>query len=100
MTPTIAECVRFTLIPGADPAAFAVAAAAVNTWVAQQPGFINRTLSQGEDGQWLDHVTWADMASAAAAADKMMGEPTLAPFMALIDPASIDMRHATIRSHG
>jgi hypothetical protein len=99
MTPTTAETVRFTLIPGADPGAFAVAAEAVNTWVAQQPGFINRTLSQDEDGHWLDHVTWADMASARTAAAKVMEEPTLAPFMALIDPASIDMRHATIRSH-
>jgi hypothetical protein len=98
MPPTVAEIVRFALIPGADPTEFVAAAQAVNSWLQTRPGWQARCLSQGADGTWCDHVLWADMASAEQTAAAMMSEPALGPFMALIDPASIQMEHHMIRA--
>ena len=87
------EMVTFKLSDGADPEAFAAAAPEITAWAAKQPGFQYRTLvNRGEEG-WTDMVWWASEAEARAAAEKMMGEMGGAPFMAMIDPASVTMAH-------
>ena len=92
----VAEIVTFTLQPGTDPDSFARAAAGLDGWLAATPGFLGRCLSCGPDGTWTDHVLWADMAAAMAAADAMPARPEAAAFMADIDPDSVAMRHATV----
>lgn len=87
------EVVTFRLVPGAEEAAFLDAARATEGPLREQPGFLRRRLVQGGDGQWTDWVEWRDAASAHAAAEAMMGNPAFGPFMALIDGASIVMRH-------
>ena len=87
------EVVTFRLLPGADEAAFLVAARATEGPLRQQPGFLRRRLVQGADEQWTDWVEWRDAASAQRAAEVMMADPAFGPFMALIDGASVVMRH-------
>ncbi|PLL13643.1 hypothetical protein C0V75_09810 [Tabrizicola sp. TH137] len=87
------EVVTFRLVPGTDPAVFITAARATEQPLRGQPGFLRRRLVLGADGQWTDWVEWRDAASAQRAAEAMMAEPAFGPFMALIDGASVVMRH-------
>jgi hypothetical protein len=94
--PAVIEYVTFTLVPGADAAAFLSVAQATEALVRRQPGFVARRLSQGEGGTWTDAVTWASMADALAAPAAVMADPAFHPFMALIDGPSATMRHETV----
>ena len=80
------EVVTFRLVAGAD-------AAVTEVPLRGQPGFLRRRLVQSADGTWTDWVEWRDMPSAQAAAEAMMAAPAFGPFMALIDPDSVVMRH-------
>jgi hypothetical protein len=92
----VIEYVTFTLVPGADEAAFLTAARATEPLVRRQPGFVARRLSRGPDGRWTDAVTWTSLAEAEAAPPAVMADPDFAPFMALIDGPSAVMRHETL----
>ncbi len=92
----VLEVVSFRLIQGTTDAAFLAAAHATEAPLRRQPGFLTRQLTRAEDGTWTDHVTWATHGQAMAAAKAMMAEPAFGPFIALIDPASMQMRHDTI----
>ena len=96
----VIENVRFRLNEGVSTETFLDANRAVEAWLADRDGFVARTLSEGEDGIWLDHVEWADGATAKAAADAMMTEASLAPFGMSIDESSVEMRHHTLRWKG
>lgn len=89
----VIEYVTFTLTPGTDEAAFLAAARGTEALLRRQPGFLSRQLSRGPDGRWTDAVSWASMAEAEAAPQAVMADPAFAPFMALIDGASAEMRH-------
>jgi hypothetical protein len=98
LTPrTVAEIVTFTLTPGTDPDRFARAAAALDPWLAAAPGFLGRCLSCAPDGTWTDHVLWADLPAAMAAAEALPARPEAAAFLAGIDMPSVTMRHAQVR---
>lgn len=92
----VIEYVTFTLVPGAEEAAFLAAARATEALVRRQPGFVARRLSSGTDGRWTDAVTWSSLAEAEAAASAVMSDRDFAPFMALIDGPSAEMRHETL----
>lgn len=93
---TTLETVTFALRPGTDPAAFVAAAAATGPALTRQPGFRDRRLIRLDDGRWTDLVAWSDLAAAQAGAAAMMAEPAFGPFLALIDPEGLEMRHDTI----
>jgi hypothetical protein len=93
---TVAEIVTFTLAPDTDPDAFARAAAALDPWLGATPGFLGRCLSCAPDGLWTDHVLWADLAAATAAAEALPARPEAAAFLAAIDPSCVSMRHARV----
>ncbi|RID93850.1 hypothetical protein D2N39_02855 [Gemmobacter lutimaris] len=90
---TIAEIVQFHLIEGTQPVQFLAAAEGTEALVKTQPGFLARYLMQGEDGSWTDLVFWSDIMAAQAAAATVVKDPAFAPFMALIDGATVKMRH-------
>ena len=96
----IVENVRFRLADGVSAEAFLEANKAVAAWLSARAGFVARTLSEGPDGQWPDHVEWTDMASARAASEAMMSEENLAPFGMAIAAGSIEMRHDRLRWKG
>ena len=93
---SVAEVVSFRLLAGTDPTAFARAAQGTAGLLRATPGFIRRRLVQAEDGQWTDWVEWQDLATAHSAAEAVMVAPEFAPFMAMIDPASVAMRHDAV----
>jgi hypothetical protein len=99
MTKTTANClemVRFRLQPGITEEAFLSFNAATAAFLARQEGFSRRLLSKGQDGMWTDLVEWESLVLARQASEQIMAEPSLAPFMNAIDPASILMDHLEI----
>lgn len=94
--PVVAEVVSFRLMPGTDPAAFAHAAQGTEALLRATPGFIRRRLVQADDGQWTDWVEWQNLMTARQAAEAVMAAPEFAPFMAMIDPATVAMRHDAV----
>jgi hypothetical protein len=92
----VIEYVTFTLVSDASETAFLDAARRTEALVRRQPGFVARRLSRGPDGRWTDAVTWASLAEAEAAPPVVMADPDFAPFMALIDGPSAEMRHETL----
>jgi hypothetical protein len=59
---------------------------------------LSRTLSVDSDGLWTDHVTWTGMAAATAAAETVMQDPASMPFLGMIEPGSVTLRHADIKT--
>ena len=92
---TCVEMVNFRLVAGTDPAAFLEAARATEAPLRALPGFLRRRLVLGADGQWTDREEWRDAASAQAAG-AMMETPAFGAFMAMIDGASVVMRHEAL----
>lgn len=91
----VAEIVRFSLVPQIELGAFIDAAAATGNWLAEQPGYIRRSLSNS-NGVWTDVVMWRDLVSAEAAAAAIGGAPGAAKFLAMIDGKSVTMRHEEV----
>ncbi len=92
----ILEIVTFRLA-NTGRQAFLAANDAVNSWARRQPGFVSRTLSEGEDGQWTDMVVWASDAEAKMAAAEMSPITQDLDAMIMIDPGSVVMRHSAVR---
>ena len=97
MAEPVAEIVTFRLTDGADTAAFAKAADRMTPFLKDTGAVLSRILSVDEDGLWTDHITWTSMQAALAAAQDMMQQPEAAPFMQMIAPETVQMRHAPIR---
>ena len=93
---TTAEIVTFRLLPGHDADTCAKAAADMDAFFADVGGMIRRALSVDANGLWTDHILWTSMQAAEHAAAQVMSPPDAAPFMTMIDPGSVQMRHATV----
>jgi hypothetical protein len=97
MEPTmpVLEIAEYALRPGTAEADLLAARPAVESWLARQPGF--RSIRLARDGdRWADVCEWQDMGSAQAAAAIFMEDPEVAAFMALLDPATVAMRHLEV----
>lgn len=92
----VMEIVRFSPVSGATSASLVEAARGMETWLAAQPGFVGRRLGRSNDDTWVDWIEWSDMASAKAAAAKITDAPATAAFLAMIDMATVEMRHSFI----
>jgi hypothetical protein len=88
------EIVTFKTLPGVSVAQLLAAADATQPWLQRQPGYVTRQLLQDAD-EWMDIVTWASLDAAQAAGQAFMSEPSAQQFGALIDTASMVLRHAT-----
>ncbi|WP_181179416.1 hypothetical protein [Mesorhizobium sp. B2-7-1] len=93
MTETL-EIVTFRLTSGAE-AGFVAKNGVMTAWLARQPGFLSRQLGRREDGSWVDVVRWQSLEQARAAADRIMAEIGDSEAVQAIEPASVDMSHAT-----
>ena len=92
----VLEIVSFRLADATSDVAFLDAAQATAQPLRAQPGFQRRILVRAADGTWTDHVHWASLPQAMAAAEALMVDPAFGPFMALIDAASVTMRHEPV----
>lgn len=66
---------------------------ATNEIVKTFDGFISRTTSMNEQGEFLDVVFWESKEKALSAAQKVQEIPEVMKNFALIDPKSIKMQH-------
>lgn len=92
----VAEIVSFRLASGADEAAFIATATVVEDKLQSAGQMLARTLSRTEDGLWTDHVVWRSQEAANAAAQEVMQSADCAPFLAMIDSATVAMSHGAI----
>jgi len=93
----VAEIVTFRLAQGTDPAAFIAAANDMGPFLRGTGAMIARTLSSDDSGLWTDHITWTSLDAAKSAAAAMFERPEAQPFMSMIDPEGMVMRHAPIQ---
>lgn len=93
----VAEIVTFRLIDGSSPKDFVAAASAITPFLRATKAVLSRTLSQGDDGVWVDHITWTSLKEAEDVAQRLMARPEAAPMMNMIAPDSVAMRHAPIQ---
>ena len=92
MSDTI-ELVRFRLGAGKTSAEWLKANEKINAWIVQQPGFRFRSVSETDDGEWIDMVYWESLAHAKAAGEKFGSElgPTCEE---MIDMTSVAVSHS------
>ena len=93
----VAEIVTFRLVEGAEPTAFTAAADGLTPFLQGTNAVLSRVLSVDDSGRWTDHITWATLAAAQDAAAVLASQPEAAPFLRMIDPETVELRHATIR---
>ncbi len=97
MANPVIEIVNFKLAANVSKAAFLAEAHASTAFIIAQPGIRARRLSVGEDGHWMEHIEWDNMAAAMAASDAIMKEQSLSKFMQSIDMESVEMRHQELQ---
>ena len=68
----------------------------IQTWLREQPGYLDRTLAKDDTGLWLDVVSWTSLAEAQRAADTIMQTAAGQAFGAAIDGPSIQMFHLEV----
>jgi len=68
----------------------------LNQVVETFPGFISRTTSIAEDGQFLDIVLWRDLESALTASDQVMKNEDLIPIFSTIEEKEMIFKHFEI----
>ncbi len=90
------EVVVFRLIDGSNEDDFLEKARNTEPVVRSCPGFLSRRLFRSADGTWTDIVEWASLADAKKAAEVVVHNAAFAPFMSLIDPASVQFRHDSL----
>ncbi len=95
MTNRVVEVVTFKLMPGVSDADYVEATAKTGEFIGRMRGFIDRRLSKGADGVWMDYVIWADLAAAREAGAKFPQAECTADVIRMIDPATLVMRHET-----
>ena len=97
MTSTL-ELVQFKLISGKTDADLAATNESISEFLNEQNGFIYRSLSQREDGTYVDIVYWENLESAKAASEALMTDPRGQAMIALCDADSVSMEHLPITS--
>lgn len=93
----VMELARFCVHEGVELETVRAHAGDLDAWLRAQPGFVTRTLvGPDSEGWFTDIVRWRSHEQAHAAGARIMQEPSLAKFMALIDPARVQMSHLPV----
>jgi hypothetical protein len=93
----VIETVIYKLQDGVSEEHFLQAAREATNFMTSTPGFIRRRLSCGEDGTWYEHVEWASMANAKAAAEAIDKDERARAFMSVIDGPSVRINHSELK---
>ncbi len=93
----VMEIVSFRLNEGVDAEEFRQAAKAIDSLLHGRGTATARTLVVDDDGLWTDIVEWSTMEEAKSAAEELVKDPLFAPLGAMIDGASVQMRHAPVQ---
>ena len=92
----VIETVTFRLADGTDPRRFTDDAESASAWIAKRSGFVSRCPSSSDDGLWIEHIEWATMDDARAAAAAIGTAEEMKPFIAGIDGPSVTMHHTRV----
>ena len=65
-------------------------------FAAEQPGFIKRSVTANDNGQWMDIVEWDKVASVEAASAKFMDDERNHALLAVIDQKTLKMQHLDV----
>lgn len=84
------EITSFSLSKGLTIDDFITANADVDIWLAKQPGFILRRISQRKDGTVIDMLLWDTTEDAEKAARGIVTELANSPVHAAIDQSTVD----------
>lgn len=90
------ELVRFRLRQGRTAAEWLDVNEMINEWLRTQSGFRMRSLSETEDGEWIDILCWESVEAAEAASERF-GDEIGAFCEPMIDLGSIKCSHG--KSH-
>ena len=93
---TTLEIVSFRLSDTATTDEFLNAARETEAVLRASGALVRRFLTVDSDGLWTDVIEWSSHEAALATAKAVMTDPSSAPFMTMIDPASANMRHARV----
>lgn len=90
------ELALFRSRQGVSQAEVLEASQQLSRWLQRQSGFLYRSLSQQEDGLWVDVVYWQSLEQAQAASAGFMQASESQALMALIEPDSVHLSHSQI----
>lgn len=94
MSDTI-DLVRFRLQQGKYSSDWLKANEKIDAWVTRQPGFRFRSLSETEDGEWIDMTCW-DSPQAAQAGQTCFGAEMMSVCEPLVEPESVVSCFSTV----
>ena len=97
MNSTVIETVTFRLSDGASPEAFLAAAHDATAFMTDCPGFLRRRLSLQSNGTWIEHIEWAGLADAQAAAARIGTDERARAFVRAIDGPSVVLNHSELK---
>jgi hypothetical protein len=95
--PPVAEIVTFRLVAGTEPADFIAAADKLGPFLRNTGALVHRTLTVDDTGLWTDHILWTSAQAAQTASTQMFDRPEARPFIAMIAPDDMVMRHAPVQ---
>lgn len=96
MSRHVIETVTFKLTDGMSRERFLQAANGASAFVVAQPGFVRRRLSSADDGTWIEHIEWANLEDAMAAASAIGKDERARAFVSAIDGPSVAMGHSVL----
>ncbi|NHF60708.1 hypothetical protein FK220_015235 [Flavobacteriaceae bacterium TP-CH-4] len=87
------EVVRFKGNPAFSTVQVQEAMAKTNAYIKEFDGFIKRTISVNEEGEFLDIVYWESMQQAKNAAIELQQNPKIMEHFKVIDFSTVTMKH-------
>lgn len=96
MSKHVIETVTFKLLESVTQAQFLEAAQQATAFMTACPGFLRRRLSSEGNGTWIEHVEWASMAHAKAAAAEIGKDDRARAFVQAIDGPSVTLAHSEL----
>lgn len=97
MTDHLIETVTFRVLDGVAPDAFLQAAQEATAFMNDCPGFLRRRLSCAADGTWTEHIEWASLDYAEAAAARIGQDARARAFVRAIDGPSVKLGHSALK---
>lgn len=97
MSSHVIETVTFRLMDGVSQEHFLEAAQQATAFMTARPGFLRRRLSCEQNGTWIEHVEWASMADAKAAAAEIGKDEQARTFVRAIKGASVKITHSELK---
>lgn len=97
MSNHVIETVTFRLVDGVSQEQFLEDARQATAFMTARPGFLRRRLSCEENGTWIEHVEWARMEDAKAAAAEIGSDEHARAFVRTIDGPSVKISHSELK---